>query len=688
MARSPYICVAWLLFAVPRPLAAQAPVGPEFRVNSYTTGDQFAPSVAMDTMGRFVVVWDGRPDGSVGGVAGRRFDATGAPLGSEFLVNTYTTGFQGQASVRADDAGNFVVVWTSSGQDGSSFGIVGRRFDVAGVPLGLEFLVNTYTTGSQQRPAVAVEPSGRFVVAWETDDGSNLGVAARRFDAAGMSLGNEFRVNTYTTNSQSLPSVAVDPAGEFVVTWRDFAFGHRNIYGQRFGASGLPLGGEFRVNTTTNASDFGSSSVAKDASGNFIVAWEFLSFAPPPPAPPGDFFYVFTQRFDAAGNRIGSEFRIPSSDQAGDPAVASAAAGESIAVWNSFLTGEEGIFGQAFDGLGAPAGSQFRVSAVTAIFERLPAVAHDHGRRFVVVWAASDPASSSDIFGRRFGTLQSAALDVDASPTGGSDGNRVLEAGESVAVDPSWRNLGSASETFGGAASAFTGPGAPGDPSYTIQDATAGYGPIASGATGSCRDGSPDCYTLSVSVPSSRPATHWDAAFDETLTPVSEYGVINRWTLHVGESFTDVPRANPFYRFIETLLHRGASGGCSATTYCPAGSVTREQMAVFVLVAREGPDMLRRPACRPTSSRTSRRRAPSPLDRGARAPWRGEPDVAAETTAPFASVTPRADGRLRAPHAQTPPSTRPRARRPISSRTSRKRTPSAAGSRSSRTAAS
>jgi hypothetical protein len=60
------------------------------------------------------------------------------------------------------------------------------------------------------------------------------------------------------------------------------------------------------------------------------------------------------------------------------------------------------------------------------------------------------------------------------------------------------------------------------------------------------------------------------------------------WLIHLGDSFADVPRANPFYRFVETLLHHGVTAGCSAATYCPGASTTREQMAVFVLVAKEG----------------------------------------------------------------------------------------------------
>jgi hypothetical protein len=56
----------------------------------------------------------------------------------------------------------------------------------------------------------------------------------------------------------------------------------------------------------------------------------------------------------------------------------------------------------------------------------------------------------------------------------------------------------------------------------------------------------------------------------------------------VGDSFTDVLASNPFYRFVETLLHKGVTGGCGGTNYCPSSSTTREQMSVFVLIAKEG----------------------------------------------------------------------------------------------------
>jgi uncharacterized repeat protein (TIGR01451 family) len=168
-----------------------------------------------------------------------------------------------------------------------------------------------------------------------------------------------------------------------------------------------------------------------------------------------------------------------------------------------------------------------------------------------------------------------AALAVD------TPGNRVYEPNETAEVAPTWRNSGAAAMTLTGALANHTGP--PG-PTYSIADAAADYGAIAAGATSSCAS-TGDCYGVA-NVAATRPSTHWDSTAVETVAPTS---AAKTWTLHVGRSFTDVLPASSFYRFIETLLHNGVTGGCTTTTYCPSASTTRAQMAVFVLVAKEGP---------------------------------------------------------------------------------------------------
>jgi hypothetical protein len=85
--------------------------------------------------------------------------------------------------VAADSAGDFVVVWASYLQDGSGFGAFGQRYASTGAALGPEFRVNTYTTASQNGPIVAADPAGDFVVVWSSvgQDGSVVGVYGQRY---------------------------------------------------------------------------------------------------------------------------------------------------------------------------------------------------------------------------------------------------------------------------------------------------------------------------------------------------------------------------------------------------------------------------------------------------------------------------------------------------------------------------
>jgi hypothetical protein len=52
--------------------------------------------------------------------------------------------------------------------------------------------------------------------------------------------------------------------------------------------------------------------------------------------------------------------------------------------------------------------------------------------------------------------------------------------------------------------------------------------------------------------------------------------------------FLDVPPAHIFHTQVNTLARNQVTAGCGGGNFCPASSVTRDQMAVFLLVSREG----------------------------------------------------------------------------------------------------
>src|SRR5688500_3600368 len=139
-------------------MAGWAPVGPETLVNDTTAGIQETTfegrkAVASDDNGRYVVVWSGSGSGDADGIYARLYNSTGA-LGSSFRVNTTTAGVQTEAAVAMDNTGRFIVVWSSSGQDGSGWGVYGQRYSAAGAAQGAQFRVNTTTSGNQNQPSV------------------------------------------------------------------------------------------------------------------------------------------------------------------------------------------------------------------------------------------------------------------------------------------------------------------------------------------------------------------------------------------------------------------------------------------------------------------------------------------------------------------------------------------------------
>ncbi len=252
------------------------PVAGELQVNSYTTNTQIGASIAADANGNVVVAWQSNEqDGDGAGVFARRFDTAGVPFGPEFQVNVVTTGGQYPAGVAASPAGDFVITWST--QRGGGDYVLGRRYDGAGLPQGGEFQINTNTTRTPiVGGSVAMDAAGQFVVVWtvqRTLFGDYADIVARRFDASGTPIGGEFQVNTYTTGAQLGPTVAMDATGDFLIVWHGFdSLGPTEVAGQLYDAAGGRRGGEFQVNTYTTHGQV-AADAGFDGLGNFVVTW-------------------------------------------------------------------------------------------------------------------------------------------------------------------------------------------------------------------------------------------------------------------------------------------------------------------------------------------------------------------------------------------------------------------------------
>ncbi len=393
-------------------IATIVPAGDETQVNTTTADIQLTNSsgqggsTAMDAAGNYVVTWASNgQDGSSFGVYAQRYNAAGVAQGGEFQVNTTTAGNQRSSTVAMDPAGNFVITWRSLNQDGSGNGVYAQRYDAAGVAQGGEFLVNTTTAGNQSNSTVAMDAAGDFVVTWSSygQDGSGYGVYAQRYNAAGVAQGSEFQVNTTTANDQRLSTVAMNAAGDFVVTWSSFEQdgSAHGVYAQRYDAAGVAQGGEFQVNTTT-ANNQIFSTVAMDATGDFVVTWSSYG-------QDGGGNGVYAQRYDAAGIAQGGEFLV-NTTTAGDQlfsTVAMDADGNFVVAWSSY--GQDGsgygVYAQRYNAAGVAQGGEFQVSTTSANLQHYSSVAMDATGDFVVAWSSDgQDGSSFGVYAQRYQT--------------------------------------------------------------------------------------------------------------------------------------------------------------------------------------------------------------------------------------------------------------------------------------------
>ncbi len=393
----------------PRRVLSTLVAGPEFLVNTYTASSENNPAIDMDSNGNSVVVWQGR-QGPIA-VYGQQYDATGTPVGNEFLVSPpIGGGDQFDPDVAVDASGNFVAVW-----DGA--GIHGQRFDSTGNQLGATFLVNSNSWDLVSSPAVAMSSDGDSVVVW-VDATSGLGrVFGQRYSAAGDKEGDIVRIDT-TEGNNGYPAVAMNGNGDFVVAWTVQDSERTDVYGQRFDASGAKSGDEFRISSSAFPRN-DAPSIAADVNGNFVVSW-LSGFGTSTPG------RIVGQRYAASGTKLGTEFFADSSNWNGLDAPSIALDpnhGEFLIVWTGVVDADADVYGQRFDSSGVKLGDEFRINSYTTSTQRGPAVAADLDGDYVTVWNSwGQDGSGNGVFGKM---LQSNyAPDGGRGPCHGERGRR------------------------------------------------------------------------------------------------------------------------------------------------------------------------------------------------------------------------------------------------------------------------
>ncbi|MCB1486500.1 MAG: calcium-binding protein [Bauldia sp.] len=334
------------------------------QINQSGSGSESDVEIIDIGFGRYVAVWteaDGGPVASSivepgSDLVGQIFDAEGNTIGSEFLVNfgnrvddeqdaalaphlgggfvaayedTDALGtsiaiwyldvngaFQDFVVIPDDGTdtlanpsiamaanGNYLITYERSDNAGDT-NIVGRTLSADFNTLSNEFTIfeSIDVADDSTNPEVAALSNGNFVVVFEDEyrgDAADIDVKFKILSATGTEISTPSDVIAGTSRLENDPHVAALAGGGFVVVWRDDesdGTGDPGIQATVYDNDGVEMNNFIHVNTTT-AGDQNDPEVAALADGGFVVVWN----------DPGS-GVVRGQRFDAGGNKVGSEF--------------------------------------------------------------------------------------------------------------------------------------------------------------------------------------------------------------------------------------------------------------------------------------------------------------------------------------------------------------------------------------------
>ena len=445
-------------------------LGEEFQVNTYTSGTQNGTAVTSLNDGGCLITWTSNGQDASGyfNIYGQRYDKWGNTVGSEFQINTYTSGHQWSPSTASLANGDVVVTWSSEGGSGGGMGggnqeeILAQIFDSSGSKVGSEIRVNELMSGRQLYSEVTPLSDG-FVVTWQEANGANI--FGRVFDASGNPISSEFQVDS-TAGDQSYPSVTNLKDGGFVIAYNSWLSDSDGwgVVGQRYDASGNTIGSEFQINSYTSSHQWnGGAATGIDflANGGFVATWMG-------PAVGGNNDEILAQVFDASGNKVGSEIWVNTTiDQRQmHPSVRSLSDGSFIVTWQSYVQdgSEWGTYGQRFDVSGTKLGSEFQVNTNTSSNQSLPVIAPLAEGGFTIAWQSdSQDGSEEGVYAQRFAsptpsgtvtTTDHTVSTVTGSTTGeapfGSDVSFGV-GGKTLTVDLSAHHDGSNNDYYGAA---------------------------------------------------------------------------------------------------------------------------------------------------------------------------------------------------------------------------------------------
>ena len=243
------------------------------------------------------------------------------------------------------------------------------------VAVGNELQVATISqdNGWVHYPSVSSLSDGGFVITWTKMSlpSTEKNIFGQRYDAQGALVGDEFQINSITTQStlhknHSHSSIALLNDGAFVANWwstHQGSYSPPGVFGQLYNAEGTAVGTQFQISIDDGYHKWlpghKISSIAPLSDGGFVVVWDVLKSGV------DGHFHILGQRFDTSGQKVGDEFKIGhENNPRTTPKVISLAKGGFVVAWQETGNFSQGLgfgygyFGQRYDSNGLTIGTE------------------------------------------------------------------------------------------------------------------------------------------------------------------------------------------------------------------------------------------------------------------------------------------------------------------------------------------
>lgn len=371
-------------------------ISSNFKVNSGPNNSAYAPAVAFQPNGNFLITWEDIRFGYQ--IFAQRYDSSGTPIGLNFQVSTDVGSYPHLApSISADGKGDFVICWEDyRNLDGD---IYFQRYDSGGVALDTNLLAHLDSASEDQyQPDVKKDYNGDFVVSWVDTRSGNTDIYFRRVNSSGLLQGLPTKVNAdIGIDPQWEPSVDADSLGNFMISWSDYRSAPA-IYLQRYDTLGNALGANTQVSDVGQILERHTSSLYLPKGGDFVVSW--MDYR-------NKNYDIYLQRMTASGTKKGSNFKA-NQDSTGaqqrNPSLAVNSQRQSFVVWEDFRSGNADIYFRGLDQSGSFLFPELKVSDDTSIYPQLtPDIATDDKNTQFIVW--QDFRKGANIYGQFYNFL-------------------------------------------------------------------------------------------------------------------------------------------------------------------------------------------------------------------------------------------------------------------------------------------